>query len=71
MQSDLEIKSGSWSYGLKNHKSQPLRVNGKTGSHVAILKESKRSEVATINIVQTQVEEMYFIFNLEYSMLLY
>jgi hypothetical protein len=33
---------------------------------VAILKESKRSEVATINIVQTQVEEMYFIFNLEY-----
>jgi hypothetical protein len=27
--------------------------------------KSKRSEVATINIVQAQVEEMYFIFNLE------
>jgi hypothetical protein len=26
---------------------------------------SKRSEVATINIVQAKAEEMYFIFNLE------
>jgi hypothetical protein len=65
MQSDLEIKSESWSYGLKNHKSQPLRVNGKARSHVATINKSKRSEVATINIVQAQVEEMYFIFNIE------
>ncbi len=28
--------------------------------------KSKRNEVATINIVQAQVEEMHFIFNLEY-----
>jgi hypothetical protein len=27
--------------------------------------KSNRSEVATINLVQTQVKEMYFIFNLE------
>jgi hypothetical protein len=27
--------------------------------------KSKRNEVARINIVQAQVEEMYFIFNLE------
>jgi hypothetical protein len=28
--------------------------------------KSKRSEAATINIVQAQVEEIYFIFNFEY-----
>jgi hypothetical protein len=28
--------------------------------------KSKESEVTTINLVQAQVEEMYFIFNLEY-----
>jgi hypothetical protein len=33
--------------------------------------KSKRNEVARINIVQAQVEEVYFIFNLEYRLLLY
>jgi hypothetical protein len=33
--------------------------------------KSKRDEVATFNIVQAQVEELYFIFNLEYRLLLY
>jgi hypothetical protein len=50
---------------LKNHKPQSLRVNDKARSHVAILNKSKKSEVTTINIVQAQVEEMYFIFNIE------
>jgi hypothetical protein len=42
-----------------------------TRSSVAILMKSKRDEVATFNIVQAQVEELYFIFNLEYRLLLY
>jgi hypothetical protein len=33
--------------------------------------KSKRDEVARINIVQAQVEELYFIFNLEYRLPLY
>jgi hypothetical protein len=32
---------------------------------------SKRDEVAIINIVQAQVEELYFIFNLKYRLSLY
>jgi hypothetical protein len=31
----------------------------------------KRNEVAKINIVQVQVEELYFVFNLEYMLPLY
>jgi hypothetical protein len=56
----------NWSYGLKSTKSQALRVDAKPRSYVPTLKEWKRNEVTTINIVQAQVEEMYFIFNLEY-----
>jgi hypothetical protein len=33
--------------------------------------KSKSDEVARINIVQAQVEELYFIFNLEYRLSLY
>jgi hypothetical protein len=33
--------------------------------------KSKRDEVATINIVQVQFKELYFIFNLEYRLPLY
>jgi hypothetical protein len=32
---------------------------------------SKRNKVERINIVQAQVEELYFIFNLEYRLPLY
>jgi hypothetical protein len=50
---------------VKYFKSQPLRVNAKARSSVATLMKSKRDEVTTINIVQAQVQEMYFIFTLE------
>jgi hypothetical protein len=50
---------------LKYPKSQPLRVNVKAKAHVATLIKSKRNEVTTITIMQAQVEEIYFIFNLE------
>jgi hypothetical protein len=63
--SDLEIKGGNWSYSVKYSKSQPLRVNSKAKSNVATLIKSKRNGVTIINIVQAQVEELYFIFNLE------
>jgi hypothetical protein len=56
---------------VKYSKSQPLRVNGKAISNVATLIKSKCDEVAVINIVQAQVEELYFIFNLEYRLSLY
>jgi hypothetical protein len=68
---DLEIKSENWSYGLKYSKSQPPRVNAEVRSNVATLIKSKGDEVTTINIVQDQVEEFYFIFNLEYRLPLY
>jgi hypothetical protein len=51
---------------VKYSKSQPLRVNAEVRSSVATLMKSKRDEVATINIVQAQVEELCFICNLEY-----
>jgi hypothetical protein len=51
---------------LKYSKSQPLRVNAKARSNVSTLMKSKRDEVVTINIVPAQVEEIYFIFNLEF-----
>jgi hypothetical protein len=38
---------------------------------VATLIKLKRNEVARINIVQAQVEEMFFIFNLEYVLPFY
>jgi hypothetical protein len=43
-----------------------LRVNAKARLIVVTLMKSKRDEVTIINIVQSQVEELYFIFNLEY-----
>jgi hypothetical protein len=38
---------------------------------VATLIKSKKNKVVRINMVQAQVEEEVFIFNLEYSLLLY
>jgi hypothetical protein len=61
----MEIKSGNWSY------RPPLIVNAEARSSVATLMKSKGDEVATINIVQAQIEELYFIFNLEYRLPLY
>jgi hypothetical protein len=69
--SDLEIKSENWLYGVKYSKSQLLRVNTEVRSSVATLMKSMRNEVTRINIVQSQVEELYFIFNLEYMLPLY
>jgi hypothetical protein len=56
---------------VKYSKSQPRRVNAQERSSVTTLMKSKRDEVARFNIVQTQVEEMCFIFNLEYRLPLY
>jgi hypothetical protein len=56
---------------MKYSKSQPLRVNVRARSIVATLMKSKRDEVTRINIVQAQIEELYFIFNLEYKLPLY
>jgi hypothetical protein len=47
------------------------RVNAKARSNVTILMKSKRNKVARINMVQAQVEEVVFIFNLEYVLPLY
>jgi hypothetical protein len=52
-------------------KSQPLRVNVEARSSVATLMKSKGDKVATINIVQAQVKELYFIFNPEYRLPLF
>jgi riboflavin transporter FmnP len=38
---------------------------------VATIMKSKRNKVVRINLVQVQVEEVVFIFNLEYSLPLY
>jgi hypothetical protein len=56
---------------MKYSKSQTLRVNTEARSNVTTLMKSKRNEVARINIVQAQVQEMHFILNLEYGLLLY
>jgi hypothetical protein len=56
---------------VKYSKSQPLRINVKARSNVATIIKKKGDEVAIINIVQAQVEELYFIFNLEYRLPLY
>jgi hypothetical protein len=51
---------------LEYSKSQPLRANAEARLNVATFIKSKRNEVTTINLVQAQDEEMYFIINLEY-----
>jgi hypothetical protein len=56
---------------VKYSKSQSPRVNAKARSSVKILMKSKRDEVEIINIVQAQIEELYFIFNLDYRLPLY
>jgi hypothetical protein len=43
-----------------------MSISIEARSNVAILIKSKRNEVARINLVQAQVEEKYFIFNLKY-----
>jgi hypothetical protein len=48
---------------VKYSKSQPLRVNAETRLNVATLIKSKK--VGRINFVQAEVEEKYFMFNLE------
>jgi hypothetical protein len=52
-------------------KSQPPKVIARARSSVEIIMKSKRDEVIIINIVQAQVEELNFIFNLEYRLPLY
>jgi hypothetical protein len=56
---------------MKFSKSQPRRVNAKARSNVVTLMKSKRNKVVRINMVQAQVEEVVFIFNLEHRLPLY
>jgi hypothetical protein len=56
---------------VKYSKSQPQRVDAEARSNVTTLIKSKRNNVARINMVQAQVEDVVFIFNLEYRLLLY
>ena len=60
--SKVEIDHTAWS--IPSHNLQ--RDNAKARSNVATLMKLKRNEVATINIMQAQVEEVHFIFNLEF-----
>jgi selenocysteine lyase/cysteine desulfurase len=52
-------------------KSQPLKSQFQSKINVATLMKSKRDEVARFNIMQAQDEEVVFILNLEYALLLY
>jgi hypothetical protein len=52
-------------------KSQPLKSQFQSKINVATLMKSKRDEVARFNIMQAQDEEVVFILNLEYVLLLY
>jgi hypothetical protein len=56
----------NWSYGLKYHKSQPPKSQCQSKIKCANSHEVKKRWSDTNHIVQAQVEEMYFIFNLEY-----
>jgi hypothetical protein len=56
---------------MKYSKSQPRRVNAKARSNVTNLMKLKRNKVVRINMVQAQVEEVVFIFTLEYRSSLY
>jgi hypothetical protein len=56
---------------VKYFKSQPLRVNAEVRLSVTTLMKLKRDVVTTINIMQSQVEELSFIFDLSVDMPLY
>jgi hypothetical protein len=62
--SDLKIKNGIWSYGLKDSKSQAIGNGIKIKAHVAVLIKIKRKEVTAFIIMQAQVEKefLYLIF---------
>jgi hypothetical protein len=69
--SDLDIKSENWSYDVEYSKSQPLKSQHQSKIKCGDPNEVKKKEVARFNIVQAQIEEVVFIFNLEYSFPLY
>jgi hypothetical protein len=56
----------NWLYDVKYTKSQPLKSQCQSKIKCSNPHKVKGNEVVRINIVQTQVEKMYFIFNLEY-----
>jgi hypothetical protein len=51
---------------LKGYRALPQAQRAKAKSSMTILMKLKRDEVAIINIVQAQVENLYFIFNRVY-----
>jgi hypothetical protein len=56
---------------VKCSKSQHLKSQCQSKIKCGNPHEVKRNEVARINIVQAQLEEAVFIFNIEYRLLLY
>jgi hypothetical protein len=70
--SDLEIKSGNWSYGLMYPKSQPPKSQcQKTRSSVATLMKSKWDEVATIILCKIKLKKCIFYLILSIGVPLY
>jgi hypothetical protein len=53
-------------YSIKYSKSQPLKIQCQSKISCGNPHKVKRNKVTRFNIVQAQVEEKYFIFNLEY-----
>jgi hypothetical protein len=54
-------------YSMKCSKSQPLKSQCQSKINCGNPHKVKRNEMARFNIVQAQVEEKYFLFNLEYK----
>jgi hypothetical protein len=61
----------NWLYDVKYSKSQPLESQWQSKIKCANPHKVKKNEVTRINIVQAQVEEMYFMFILNIGMPLY
>jgi hypothetical protein len=55
-----------WKLIIRCEVLQVTTFNAEARPNVATLMKWKRNEVVRINFMQTQVEEKYFIFNLEY-----
>jgi hypothetical protein len=64
--SDLKIKSRNWSYGLKYPNSQPPKSHCQNMNKCCKPHEDEKRWSGNNHLVQAQVEQMYFLFNLEY-----
>jgi hypothetical protein len=62
----LKIKSENWSYGLNYPKSQPPKSQCQNKIKCGNPHKVKKRWSGNNHLVQAQIEEMYFIFNLDY-----